>query len=601
MTATLERSERHLRGSLLAAVPLLVAVALLMAGNGLTSTLLGIRAGLEGFAPGIVGVVLAGYYLGFAVGSMVAPSTITRVGHVRVFAGLASLASAAVLLHVIRPEPLTWFLLRAVTGICISGLYVVTETWLNGAATNRTRGTLFSIYMVVVGGSLLGGQLLFSVTDPAGFGAFVIASVLVSLAVVPISLADVVAPPTVDPAPLSFRALVATAPLAAVGAALSGFTGAAMIGAGVVYAAQSGFDNIATALFIAATLAGGLLLQLPLGAWSDRTDRRVVIAVAATLAAVVALVAATIDADRRLIIIAMTMVAGGVTFPLYALCNAHLNDYLDSDLVVAGGARMVLVNGIGSVAGPILGATAVGAFGPGGLFVVVAIAYLVIAVYAVYRMTRRAAVSEDERAPFVPSPVGLGATTPFVETDVDELYPPHEGVVVLDGRGFTYRERGNGAPVVLIHDHDRGFASMAGLLPALAADGLRAIAPFLGGRDDTTAADDVPAEPDRQDLDDLLGVLRHLELPWITVVGCGSGAAMAQRFATEHPDRVEAIVVLVDDPAEVTTADEADTPSRPRLVLDRIALDIDPEDVADDITDFLRHEVHVQVSGPSSV
>src|SRR5690606_10514679 len=132
-----------------------------------------------------------------------------------------------------------------------------------------------------------------------------------------ISLVDVGAPPTVDPAPLSFRALVATAPLAAVGAALSGFTGAAMIGAGVVYAAQSGFDNVATALFIAATIAGGLLLQLPLGAWSDRIDRRAVIAVAAVLAAAAALVAATIDDDRRLIIIALTMIAGGVTFPLY--------------------------------------------------------------------------------------------------------------------------------------------------------------------------------------------------------------------------------------------------------------------------------------------
>ena len=557
MTAVLERPEHRLRAPLMDALPLLLAVGLLMAGNGLTSTLLGIRAGLEGFSPGVVGVVLTGYYLGFAAGSLAAPATIARVGHVRVFAGLASLASAAVLVHVVRPEPGTWFVLRAITGLCISGLYVVTETWLNGAATNRTRGSLFAIYMAVVGGSLLVGQVLFTITNPAGFVAFVFASVLVSLAVVPVSLATMTAPATRDPVPLPLRALVSAAPFAAVGAALSGFTGAAMIGAGVVYAAQAGFDNLATAAFISATLAGGLVLQIPLGAWSDRVDRRIVIALAAFAAMLAALAASMVDTDRRLVVIGLTTVAGGVTFPLYSLCNAHLNDYLHSDTVVDAGARMVLVNGVGAIAGPVVGASAVGVFGPGGLFVVVAVAYAAIGVFSIYRMTRRAAVPEEERSSFSPAPVGLGTANQLTEADVDELYPPTEGLIAVGGVGFTYREQGVGTPLILVHDRDEGLQVWEPILPAMAADGSGA-SPRTGvgrhrRRGGGAARRGRPARrapPPGAPLGDLRGL--------------GHRRPTVRRFLEEHPDRVDAIVLIVEPEAVAGPVSSTARASSPR-------------------------------------
>ncbi|NLD78186.1 MAG: MFS transporter [Acidimicrobiales bacterium] len=560
------------------ASPLLASIGLLMAGNGLTSTLLGTRAGLEGFRPSVVGVVLAGYYVGFLAGSVLAPATITRVGHVRVFAGLASLASGAVLVHVVRPEPLTWFVLRAVSGMCISALYVVCETWLNGVATNRSRGGLLATYMVVVSGSLLVGQLLFAVADPGGFGLFVLASVLVSLAVVPVSLASFPAPAVPSPTPISLRRLVGVAPLAAVGAALSGFIGAAMLGAGVVYAADAGFGSFATGAFIGAALAGGVLLQFPLGRWSDKVDRRFVMAVAAVVAAGVAVAASMVNTDRRIVLIALTTIAGGSAFPLYSLSNAHLNDYLDADLVVAGGARMVLINGAGSVAGPVVGAAAVGLIGPESLFLVLAGGYLPIGLYAAYRMTRRAAPDETDRATFQVQAVGVGPTAvALAEPDVDGVHPPSAGL--FDGTGATvvYREQGTGSAVVLLGEVVSGHEAWDDLIRALAANGVWAIAP------DAIHGDDPPSAPSA---DGVLEVLRHLEIPAATFVGGGDHTEMASTMAEEHPDRTEA-VVLVRETAD--GHDEAvEEVQRPTLVLERSWLE-SPEHLADEIATFVRH------------
>lgn len=562
------------------AAPLLVSVACLMAGNGLSSTLLGTRAGIEGFRPTVVGVVLAGFYLGFVAGSLVAPETILRVGHVRVFAGLASLGSAAILVHIITPSPITWFVLRAVSGMCISALYIVSETWLNGLATNRTRGVLFAAYMVVVSGSLLGGQVLFSLVDPAGFSAFVLASVLLSLAVVPVSLASFSAPIVPDPVPLPFGELVRTAPLAPFGGALCGFAGSAVLGGGVVYAAQAGFDRSATAALIGAALLGGALLQIPLGAWSDRVDRRFVIFAIAAVATAASLLVAWTGPDHRQVVIALTLVAGGTTFPLYALTNAHLNDWLDESLMVAGGARMVLINGVGAIGGPIVGAAAVGQVGPGALFVVLAVAYGAIAVFALARMAVRSAAPEGDRADFSPVAVGMGPTSSAFDAAPEDLYPPVDGTIDVGGRVLSYRVQGweEADAVVLLGTPPSLSDPWIDVLPAMAWDGLRAITIW---------------DPDRpgasMEPSDVLALLRELELPWASYVGAGSGRDLVRRLGTEHPDRTDAAVLLrlTDDEPDVT-------PERPvpgaYPVLEVGALDwADAETMADDIADALRY------------
>ncbi len=587
MTTVVEPVGGDLRGALWDAFPLLLSVGLLMAGNGLTSTLLGVRGGLEGMAPSVVGIVLAGYYAGFVVGSLAAPSTIVRVGHVRVFSGLASLASGAVLIHVVQPNPVSWFVLRVISGVCISALYVVCETWLNGTATNRSRGGLLAAYSVMVSGSLLGGQVIFSVSDAAGFTPFVVASVLVSLAVVPVSLASYPAPPAPDASPISLRRLVAVAPLGAAGAMLSGFIGAAMLGAGAVYASEAGFGQAATGAFIGAALLGGAVLQVPLGAWSDRVDRRLVIAVAAFAAAVMAVAASTVPTDRRLVLIALVAVAGGATFPLYSLSLAHMNDYLDPSLVVAGGARMVLVNGAGSVAGPIVGGVAVGTLGPPSLFLVMAAGYLVIGLFALYRMTRRPAVPEEQRTSFVPVVVGVGPLgAAGLEAEAAELYPPEYGEIEAAGSAMTYREQGVGPPVVLVDDSLIG-DRWAEVEPALALDGVRVLTVRIGPRFEDT--------PEDYSTEALLALLRHLELPWATVVASDTDNDAVVDFVAEHPDRIEAAVLFgpprPTQPVEVGGPGEPGepaAPSRPVLVLDPDQIAEDPEGLADDIADFVR-------------
>lgn len=565
------------RATLRRALPLLVGIGLLMAGNGLTATLLGVRASLEGFPPAVTGLVLAGYYLGFLGGSLATPPTIRRVGHVRVFAGLASLASATVLVHVVRPDPLSWFALRSVSGLCLSGLYVVTETWLNGAATNTTRGTLLATYMVVVTGGLGAGQVLFSVADPGGFAAFVLASVLVSLAVVPVSLASVHPPEVPDPQPLSLRQLAAAAPLAPVGAALSGLTAAAMIGAGAIYAAEAGFNRGTTATFLAAVLVGGLALQVPLGRLSDRIDRRRVIGLSMVVAVTASLAAAAVGPDRMVPLVALTLLAGGASYPLYSLSNAHLNDYLSSDLVVASGAGMVMVNGAGSVLGPIAGGVAVATGGPGALFMVLAGAYAATAVFAAWRITRRAPVPEEERATYSPVPVGASPTVAtLAEGAGEELYPASEGVAEVEGFALAYRERGIGpAVVLLVHDPAETPDVWDEVLTALAADGLRAVAPRLR-RGDT---------PVETHVEDLLALLLELELPAVTLAGHRGGVEVVAQLAQNHVDRVEAVAMVGAEPEEELPE------SRPVLRFDVDVLAEDPVLLADLIADFLRSEV----------
>lgn len=567
------------RESLRDALPLLAAVTLLMAGNGLTSTLLGIRSALEGFSEAVTGIILAGYYLGFLLGSLWAPPTIRRVGHIRVFAGLASLASCAVILHIVQAAPLTWFLLRALSGLCSSGLYVATETWLNGAATNATRGTLLGSYMVVVTGGSAVGQLLFAFTDPTEASAFVLATVLVSLAVVPVSLATVFAPDIPDPQPLSLRELVRVAPLGPASGAVSGFTGAAMLGGGAIYAASAGFTQAGTAGLIAAALLGGLAMQIPLGRWSDRTDRRRVLLLASAAGSVAAVLATLVGPGNPLAVIALTLVAGGIAYPLYSIANAHVNDYMDRGKVVAAGARMILVNGAGAIAGPVLGALVIQLFGPSALFVVLAGNYAVIALYAAYRMRLRDAVSEYERSSYVPMPVGSAPTAAVLgEQLASELYPVIDGEIEGAAESVEFREQGNGTPVVLIGDQEQGVEVWDWVLPALASDGFRAIA--LRSRQSYQS----PYDFDQN----LLALLRVLDLGSVGLAGSRWGATAAARFAVEYRDRVDALILA--RPTEDVEYTAAVCPTL--VVTDAPLPEDDPEGFADAVAGFLRHGVH---------
>ena len=390
---------------------LLLGIALIMLGNGLQSTLLGVRATLEGFGTGVTGLVMTGYFAGFLAGSVIVPRLLANVGHIRVFAALASLASSAALVHTVFVTPLAWGLVRIVTGFCFAGLYVVAESWINDAATNRTRGQLLSVYMIMVMGGMGSGQLLMNLSDPRGFELFVLVSVLVSVALIPITLSVGRAPPFEASESIGVRALFRASPLGVAGAFLIGIAHSALFSMGPVYATGIGLGVDRISLFIAAALFGGLVFQWPIGWLSDRFDRRRVIVAVAGIATVASFAAGAGGVGSYPLLIASTALLGGMSMPLYSLCGAHTNDHLTPRQVVAASATLVLVGGFGLVVGPSLAAALMQVAGPAGIFWLLAVVHGCIGAYGLYRMLRREPVPLDEQRTY--DPVSL-RTSPIV-------------------------------------------------------------------------------------------------------------------------------------------------------------------------------------------
>ena len=383
---------------------LFLGMAFLMLGNGLQATLLGVRATFDGFAPATIGLIMSGYYIGFLAGSTLAPRIVQRVGHVRVFAALASLASAAALVYAVFVDPFTWMAMRIVTGFCLAGLYVVAESWLNDRATNETRGQLLSIYMVVQLGAFSGGQLLLNVADPGGFELFILVSVVVSLALVPTSLTAVPTPSFDTPSHVSLKQLYGISPLGVVGSLGTGMAHGALIGMGAVYGASAGLSVAEISILIALTFLGGMVLQWPIGRLSDRFDRRRVltaITFLAALSALGAIAAAEVDVWALFALIALF---GGLSLPMYSLCLAHTNDFLEPKQMVAASGTLVLVVGIGAIMGPIAAAGLMSAVGPSGWFWCLGAVHAAIGGFAVYRMKARPAVPLDEQGECIAVP-----------------------------------------------------------------------------------------------------------------------------------------------------------------------------------------------------
>lgn len=416
--------------ALMAAWALLLGMAFIMLGNGLQGTLLGLRATLEGFPTTVTGFVMTGYFIGFLLGSTIAPKIVQRVGHIRVFAALASLASASALMHAVIIDPWVWGMMRIVTGFSYAGLYVVAESWLNDRATNETRGQILSIYMVVTYGGMTAGQFLLNVGDPAGFDLFVLISVMVSLALVPISLTAAPAPTFDAPTPVGLRQLYAISPLGVIGGLATGLTNGVIFGMGAVFGKAAGMSNAEVSMFMGLILLGGMLLQWPVGRISDFLDRRKVIIGVTSLAALLATVAGLVPDMPLGWLLGLTFLFGGMTLPMYSLCGAHLNDYLDPRQMVAASSAFVLVNGLGSILGPTSGSIAIQGIGPKGFFLWLALVQCFIALFALWRMTRRAAVPLENQGHFVSMPprgspvaVTLNPETPEDAADWEEIPP----------------------------------------------------------------------------------------------------------------------------------------------------------------------------------
>ena len=381
---------------------LLLGMALMMIGNGLQASLVGLRATLEGFSTTTTGLIMSGYYVGFLLGSILTPLALRRVGHVRVFAALAALGSIAALVHAVFVEPVSWTFMRILTGLCFAGLYVVAESWLNDRATNETRGQLLSVYVVISLGGMGAGQLLLNVASVGGFELFILASVLLSVAVVPILLSAGPTPTFTAASGIGLRRLYSISPLGVIGTMGTGLANSVLVGMGAVYGDRAGLSAAQISLFMGAMFLGGVFLVWPIGRLSDRFDRRLIITLVTFLASVAALGSIVISGLSEIGLFVFVGLLGGLSLPLYSLCIAHANDHLEPSQMVGASASLVLVMGIGASLGPLTAGAVMTAVGANGYFWCLALVHGAIGVFALYRMTIRSAVPLDDQAPFVP-------------------------------------------------------------------------------------------------------------------------------------------------------------------------------------------------------
>lgn len=390
----------HMLSTLFPIVSLLTGIGILLIGSGLFGTLLALRAGLAGFPDPVIGLVMSAYFVGFFAGTFFCPGLIRRVGHIRAFAMFATIAAVTAIVHVLLIEPVVWLILRVMTGACLVGIYTVIESWLNAQTPNERRGQVFAAYMAVTLLALAFGQVLITWADPSGFTLFGIASILLSLGLVPIAFTSVAQPPPVKTPRFSLRFLYATSPAAAAGALASGLVIGAFWGMGPVFAQRVGLDTAGIASFMTATILGGAALQWPIGHWSDRFDRRRVLALVAAAASVFALISMAAAPKSMAGLMVSTFVFGGLAFSVYSISVAHLNDHLRPEESLEGSSGLLMLHGIGAAVGPAAVGLLIAGFGPGSLPVYYAVTLLLLATFVLLRIRQAPPVAMEDHAAF---------------------------------------------------------------------------------------------------------------------------------------------------------------------------------------------------------
>ncbi len=403
---------------------LLLGMTLIMIGNGMQATLMGVRGAIEGFGTLQLSVITSAYFLGFLIGSRVAPDMIRRVGHVRVFAALGSFISAGLVAFPVLTDPYSWTVIRVILGFCLSGVYVTAESWLNNAATNQTRGTMLSAYMMAQTTGIIIAQGLMNVGEAAGYLLFVIPSILVSLSFAPILLSITPTPAFETNKPMSIRQLYHSSPLASVGILLMGGVFAAQFGMASVYGAAAGLNAAQISGFVAAIFVGAMTLQLPIGWLSDRMDRRILILGVAAMGALSTGVGIFLGADFKTLLV-LGLVMGGAASPLYSLLIAYTNDFLEVEDMAAASGALVFVYGLGAIVGPMATGQLMEMIGPQGFWVFLSGLFTMTSLYAAWRMTRRAGVPVDETGAYlnVPptvSPVAIEAAQEWYVEQAEE-------------------------------------------------------------------------------------------------------------------------------------------------------------------------------------
>ena len=367
---------------------LLSGVGLLVVGTGLLFSAVGLQAGAARFSTLVTGMVMSAYFAGFVYGTYACPAIIRAVGHIRAFAAMASIASTLPILHALWTNPWFWGALRFVTGVCLVGLYIVVESWLNVAATSRYRGQVFAAYMAVNGVAMALGNWLILVGDRMGFVPFALVSILFSFALVPITLTPVQDPEAIEAPKLGLLSLFAISPIGVIGAVGSGLINGAFYSLSHVFGEGVGFSEAGIATFVAVTILSGAAFQWPIGHLSDRHDRRWVLFWVCCGCVAISGLGYWLARQYESSLIFLGVAYGALAFTVYGLAVAHVNDLIDRSRVLEVTGGLLLLYGIGATAGPTLAGALMDLMNPEALMLYYAAMFALLAV-SVWHYTRK--------------------------------------------------------------------------------------------------------------------------------------------------------------------------------------------------------------------
>ena len=396
---------------------LLISSFFLLIGSGLTGILLPLRAGLEGWSPSTIGFMGSFYAACFLAGCVLIPQLVRRVGHVRVYAVVATILSLSLMGHAVFVNVPFWFLFRGAAGFAIAGAYMVIESWLNEQTSNENRGSVFSAYMVVNIVGLMVGQFLLVTSEPMLTTLFIFAAMAYAAAVIPTGVTAAISPQPPAVVKIDLRKLYDTSPVATLGAAITGFTVGAWSFQAPVYGAQLGLSDGQIAAMLIVAMIGGVALQFPLGRASDQMDRRLIMLLATAIGLIVSIIFVVLEPTTAIILFGLMFFFGGVLMPLYSLVVAHANDHAAAGEFVETSSGLLIVYGVGSMIGPVIAGLLMDAVGRSGMFWTMILGYAIFAGFTGYRLTQREALSEEERGDFAFSPVGRSQTPEVLQLD----------------------------------------------------------------------------------------------------------------------------------------------------------------------------------------
>ncbi|WP_111563333.1 MFS transporter [Rhizobium sp.] len=393
-----------MKRNLLSVAALLFGTLFLFMGNGLQGILLPVRGNLEGYATTTLGLLGTSWAAGFVIGCLVAPKMVSRVGHVRAFSGFISIIAIIALVSGIAVHPVWWVLLRAVTGFATAGTSMIIESWLNERATNESRGAIFSLYIAITLIGVVAGQMMIPLEDVRTPILFMICGIFYCIAMLPTLLSTAASPQPLKAVKLDLKALYRNSPVSCLGILLVGIANGAYGTLGAVFGAGAGLSDTSIAIMMSSTIFAGAVMQLPAGRLSDRIDRRYVLAAMSAIAALAGLMLVVLHPSSPAFIITLVVLYGAVANTLYPIAVAHANDYASSEDFVKVSGGLLLLYGIGTIIGPTIGGPVMSMASPHALFLVTALAHVLITAYAIIRSRARAAIPASDRDAFTTIP-----------------------------------------------------------------------------------------------------------------------------------------------------------------------------------------------------